>query len=86
MGTPFSAPGAMIGAQLAATAVLHGRPSRTAARTVGVLGSAMVVGYLGERVVQQRLVDWDAVETPIAMAGLGGAVVMAWLGLGAAAR
>jgi hypothetical protein len=43
----------------------------------------MIAGYLGERVVQQRLLrgEWDPVETPIAAAGLAGAAAMAVLGL-----
>jgi hypothetical protein len=87
MGTPFSAPGVMLAAQLGATAVLRRRASPAAARTLGLLGGGMIVGYLGERVVQRRLIGgWDPVETPVAAAGLAGAALMAALGLRRAVR
>jgi hypothetical protein len=83
VGTPMSAPGVMFATQAVATAALASRPSPLAARTLGFLGWAMIAGYLGERVVQQRLSGrgWDPVETPVAAVGLGGAVVMTVLGL-----
>jgi hypothetical protein len=88
MGTSFSAPVVMLAAQVTATAALHRAPNPLAARTLGFLGWAMIGGYLGERMVQRRLIagDWDPVETPLAAAGLGGAVVMAGLGLGPTPR
>jgi hypothetical protein len=44
----------------------------------------MVWGYLGERVVRQRLGgDFDAVETPVAVSGLGLAAAMAVTGISA---
>ena len=84
LGTSFSAPATMLAAQAAATAVLRRRASPVAASTLGFLGVAMIGGYLGERMVQRRLLrgEWDPVESPLAAAGLGGAVVMAVLGLG----
>ena len=88
MGTSFSAPAVMLAAQASATAVLRRGPNPLAARTLGFLGWAMIAGYLGERMVQRRVIssDWDPVETPVAAAGLGGAVVMALLGLGTPAH
>ena len=42
----------------------------------------MICGYVGERVVRQRLGgDFDAVETPVAVAGLGLATAMAITGV-----
>jgi hypothetical protein len=88
MGTSFSAPVVMLTTQAIATAALHRAPAPVAARTLGLLGGAMIGGYLGERMVQRRLFtgEPDPVETPLAATGLGGAVVMAWLGLRSAAR
>jgi hypothetical protein len=43
----------------------------------------MVAGYLAERLVRQRLTaaGWDAVETPVVVAGIGLAAAMALIGL-----
>jgi len=42
----------------------------------------MVAGYLGERLVRQRLrpTGWDALESPLIIAALGLSVAMAALG------
>jgi hypothetical protein len=88
MGTSYSAPVVMLVTQAAATAALRRAPTPVAGRALGFLGWAMIGGYLGERMVQRRLMagEWDPVETPLAAAGLGGAAVMAWLGLGRTPR
>jgi len=85
LGTPISAPAAMLLTQAVATTVLRSRPSPVAARTLWFLGWAMIAGYLGERQVQRRLLEgeWDPIETPLAAAGLAGAAAMTVLGLGA---
>jgi hypothetical protein len=82
MGTALSAPIVMLSTQAYATFRLTQRPDRAAQRTLGVLGTMMVGGYLGERIVRQRLRrgGWDPVETSIAVAGLSLAAVMATLG------
>ncbi len=50
---------------------------------LGSLGAAYVGGYLGERVVRERLSPggWDPVETPVAATGLTLAAAMGFLGL-----
>jgi pimeloyl-ACP methyl ester carboxylesterase len=82
MGTALSAPVANLLAQAALTAVAARRPSRGAARALGALGALQVAGYLGERLVRRRLrpSGWDAVETPLVVAGIGLAAAMAALG------
>jgi len=62
------------------------RPSHGAARALAGLGALQVPGYLGERLVRRRLrpSGWDAVESPLAAAGLGLAGAMAALGSRAA--
>jgi hypothetical protein len=79
----LSAPAGMLAVQLACVARLAIGPSRAAARTLGVLGAAMVAGYLVEREFRQavRLGAVHPVVTPIAAAGFGLAVPMAVLGL-----
>jgi pimeloyl-ACP methyl ester carboxylesterase len=81
-GTALSAPVSNLLAQGALTAVLARRPSRGAARALGALGALQVAGYLGERLVRRRLrpSGWDAVESPLILAGIGLAAVMAALG------
>jgi hypothetical protein len=60
-GTALSAPVSMLLTQPAMTATLARRPSRRAARALGGLGATLVAGYLGERLVRQRLrpSGWD---------------------------
>jgi len=81
-GTALSAPVSNLLAQAALTAVVARRPSRGAARALGGLGALQVAGYLGERLVRRRLrpSGWDALETPLAVAGIGLAGAMAALG------
>jgi hypothetical protein len=86
LGTALSAPVVMLVAQGVAVARL-GRGSRrvpdhSAARVLAALGTVMVGGYLGERVVRERLrpAGWDPVESSIAGVGLSLAAGMAVLG------
>jgi pimeloyl-ACP methyl ester carboxylesterase len=81
-GTALSAPVSNLLAQAALTVVVARRPSRGAARALGGLGALQVAGYLGERLVRRRLrpSGWDAVETPLVIAGIGLAGAMAALG------
>ena len=82
MGTAFSAPVSMLIAQAALTVRTASRPSRLSIRGLGVLGAAMMPGYLGERLVRQRLrpSGWNAAESPLILAGIGLAAAMAVLG------
>jgi hypothetical protein len=52
-GTNLSAPGVMLVLQAVCTAALMRRPSRAAAKTLGVLGIIMTGGYPGERSVRE---------------------------------
>jgi pimeloyl-ACP methyl ester carboxylesterase len=82
-GTALSAPVSNLLAQAALTALVAARrPSRGAARALGGLGALQVAGYLSERLVRRRLrpSGWDAVETPLVLAGIGLAGAMAALG------
>jgi pimeloyl-ACP methyl ester carboxylesterase len=81
-GTALSAPLSNLLAQAVVTAVVARRPSRGAARALGGLGALQVAGYLGERLVRRRLrrSGWDALESPLILAGLGLAAAMAVLG------
>ena len=84
MGTALSAPAAMLVTQAAATVALLRRPDAAApARVLGGLGTAMVAGYLLERLGRRRLrrSGWDAAESPLVIAGLSLAAAMALLGL-----
>jgi hypothetical protein len=68
--------------QAALTAVMARHPSRRTARGLRIIGFTMVAGYLGERLVRQRLrpASWDALESPLIIAALGLSVGMAALG------
>ena len=83
MGTALSAPGPMLGVQAVAVAAVVTRSDRRAARVLGALGAMMVAGYLGERLVRERLTraGWDPLESPLAVAGIGLSAAMAVLGL-----
>src|SRR5512132_2538644 len=85
-GTALSAPVSNLLAQAAMTVLVARRPSRGAARALAGLGALQVPGYLGERLVRRRLrpSGWDAVESPLAAAGIGLAGAMAALGSRAA--
>lgn len=83
MGTALSAPGPMLAAQGGAVVALARRPEARAQRVLGVLGAAMVVGYLGERLVRMRLTaaGWQPFESTVALAGVSLSAAMAGLGL-----
>src|SRR5918912_2932078 len=72
-GTGLSAPSWMLAAQLVAVIRLARGASPLAQRTLGLLGSAMVGGYLVEREFRQALRQEgrDRVVTPIAIGGFG---------------
>jgi hypothetical protein len=81
-GTALSAPVWMLLTQAGMTAVVARRPSRRAAQALGGLGAALVAGYLGERLVRQRLrpSGWDTVESPLLVTAIGLAAAMAAVG------
>jgi hypothetical protein len=81
-GTALSAPVSTLVTQAALTAVMARHPSRRAAQGLRVVGVTMVAGYLGERLVRQRLrpSGWDPLESPLIVAALGLSVGMAALG------
>jgi hypothetical protein len=80
-GTAFSAPVSTLVIQAALTAVMVRRPSRRVTQGLRALGVTMVAGYLGERLVRQRLrpSGWDALESPLIVTALGLSVAMAAL-------
>jgi hypothetical protein len=84
LGTGLSAPMTMLAAQAAATVRLAMRPDPLAVRMLGLLGSAMVGGYLVEREFRAAMKPsgWVRTVTPVVVAGAGLAPVMAGLGLG----
>ena len=81
-GTALSAPVSTLVTQAALTVVMARRPSRRVAQGLRVVGVTMVAGYLGERLVRQRLrpSGWDALESPLIVVALGLSVGMAALG------
>ncbi|HYY81515.1 MAG TPA: hypothetical protein VFD04_20400 [Actinomycetes bacterium] len=81
-GTALSAPVSTLVTQAALTAAMARHPSRRAAQGLRMVGVTMVAGYLGERLVRQRLrpSGWDALESPLVVAALGLSVGMAALG------
>lgn len=81
LGTALSAPLTMLTAQSVAIGLLS-RSGRTPARVLTGLGAVMVFGYLGERVVRTRLRPsrFDAVETTVAVLGVGLAAGMVGAG------
>jgi hypothetical protein len=83
IGTALSAPVTMLGTQACATAVLLRRPSPAAERVLGGLGAVMVAGYLAERLGRRRLLPsgWDTAESPVVIAGMSLAAMMALTGL-----
>ena len=83
VGTALSAPPLMLTTQAAATVALLRGPSPAAQTTLGVLGAAMIGGYLGEELVRHRLTPagWDPQESSLVVAGLSLSAVMATLGL-----
>ena len=83
-GTGLSAPVVMLAGQAVATGFLAARPSRTATRTLGVLGSVMAGGYLVEREFRSAMSPsgWDRIRTPTCAVGFVLALTMAVLGSG----
>ncbi|WP_116450747.1 hypothetical protein [Blastococcus litoris] len=79
LGTALSAPVVMLAPQAWATARLAGGTAEPARRVLRGLGSVMIAGYLMERLCRRRLTPggFEPVETPIVVAGLGGAIAMA---------
>jgi hypothetical protein len=80
-GTALSAPVSNMVIQAAMTGVVARWPSRRAAQALGGWGALLVAGYLGERLVRQRLrpSGWDPVESPLLMVAIGLAAAMAGL-------
>ena len=81
-GTAYSAPVTMLVTQLWATRRLAAGPDDLARRVLGVLGAVNVPGYLFERFFRQSLRPggFDRAETPVLVASLVLAAVMAGLG------
>jgi len=73
----------MLAVQAGATARLAVHPDPVAERVLGLLGSAMVGGYLVEREFRAAMTPsgWDPAVTPVAVAGAGLAAVMAGMAL-----
>jgi hypothetical protein len=80
-GTAYSAPPYLLGPQLWATARLLRGPDDRARRVLRWLGTGLSVGYPSERDTRARLrpAGWDPVETPVVVAGWGGALALAVL-------
>lgn len=87
-GTALSAPVSNLLIHAAMTAVVARRPSRRAEQVLGGLGALLVAGYLGERLVRQRLrpSGWDRLESPLLIMSIALAAAMASLGLGGSRR
>lgn len=68
---------------LRVVATLAKRPSRRAEQGLGSMGALLVAGYLGERLVRQRLrpSGWDPLESPLLVVAITLAAAMAGLGL-----
>jgi hypothetical protein len=83
LGTGISAPVVMLAIQGVATARLAWGQSAVAARALGVLGAAMIGGYLIDRETRTALTPGgsDGIITPVVAAALGLCVPMAGLGL-----
>ena len=79
LGTALSAPAPMLVTQAVATTILARKESTSVRRVLGALGAVMVPGYLGEELVRRRFTrrGFDALESPLAAAGLGLSGVMA---------
>ena len=82
-GTALSAPVSNLLSHAAITAVVARRPGRRGEQALGGLGALRVAGYLGERLVRQRLcpTGWNALESPLLVVAIGLAAAMAVLGL-----
>jgi hypothetical protein len=82
-GTALSAPISNLLIHPALTALVARQPSRRAQQALGGLGTLLIAGYLGERLVRHRLrpSGWDPLESPLLVAAIGFAAAMAVLGL-----
>ena len=80
-GTAYSAPPYLLGPQVWALGRLLRGPDDRAAWVLRWLGTGLTLGYLSERCsrVRVRPGGLDAVETPVVVAGWGGAAAMAVL-------
>ncbi|WP_159801048.1 glycosyltransferase [Arthrobacter zhaoguopingii] len=85
-GTNLSAPGGMLVLQAVCTAALFRRPSRAAARTLGILGAIMTGGYPAERSVRASWRRPDDGVAPLTAAAALLAALMAALGFRTAGR
>jgi hypothetical protein len=86
LGTALSAPVSMLVAQAVATVRFARRAGERERVVIGALGAVMVAGYLGERLVRERLrpSGFDPVESPLALSGILLAAGMAALSLASA--
>ena len=80
-GTAYSAPPYLLGPQVWALGRLLRGPDDRATWVLRWLGTGLTLGYLSERCsrVRVRPGGLDAVETPVVVAGWGGAAAMAVL-------
>lgn len=71
-GTALSPPVSMIAVQALAATVALMRPSPAAERTLRRIGRTIVLGYAAEREVRRVIqpANWDRVESPLAVAGI----------------
>ena len=81
-GTALSPPVSMIAVQAVAAAIALVRPSPAAERTLRRIGRTIVLGYAAEREVRRviRPSNWDGVESPLVLAGLALAALIAFPG------
>lgn len=88
MGTALSAPVSMLTAQAIATVRLVQQPSASTEAILAVLGGVMVVGYLGESLVRQRLrpSGWQGMESPLAVSAIALSAAMPLAALGRSRR
>jgi hypothetical protein len=77
LGTALSAPAAFLATQALAIRVLVEREDPDAVGILRLLGLTYVAGYLGERLVRERLRHWEPVESSLAAAGIALAAAMA---------
>src|SRR3712207_5856388 len=80
-GTAYSAPPYLLGPQIWAVARLLRGPDERAQWVLRGIGTGLTFGYLSERLVRARVRrgGFDPVETPVVVAGWGGAIAMAVL-------
>jgi hypothetical protein len=82
-GTALSAPISNLLIHATLIAGVARRPARRTQQALGGLGMLLIAGYLGERLVRQRLrpSGWDSLESSLVVAAIGLAAAMAVLGL-----